>query len=185
MGALIFPLAFFIFHLYSLFVLSQFILASFFPFIHTFELHFLFFFFFFSFFLLLFDQWLTSLWQSARTWGQIPHISWLLQGVHHSSEQQFRVRLTTGVHLRGLWTDKAWTWTVREREALWRWWWTWGSPGHWGPSWHFRVWVSVTVCEQKCFEQFTYKLTGWEIHANGKVWGLWRELCVLYILVLI
>lgn len=50
MGALIFPLAFFIFHLYSLFVLSQFILASFFPFIHTFELHFLFFSFFFLFF---------------------------------------------------------------------------------------------------------------------------------------
>lgn len=114
-----------------------------------------FFCFLFLFFFLLFDQWLTPLWQSPGPWCQILYVCWLLQGVHHPPDQQLRARAGTGVRawarLRGLWTG---THTVQlqihsGREGDWWWWWWWCRPQHWGTSQHFRVWVSVCEGESK------------------------------------
>lgn len=106
------------------------------------------------FIFLLSDQWLTPLWQSPGPWGQILYVRWLLQGVHHPPDQQFRARprararARSGAQLRGLWTDTARVWlqTPSEHEDDWWWWWWWWSPQRWGTSQHFRVWVSV--CEK-------------------------------------
>lgn len=114
----------------------------------TFELHYAFIFF------LLSGQWLTPLWQSPGPWCQILYVRWLLQGVHHPSDQQLRARATAGARaqFRGLWTD---TPTARlqtpsgSEDDWWWWWWWWWCPQHWGTSQHFRVWVSVCVCERE------------------------------------